>query len=242
MKITFVGTSAAIPQKNRYCACTMLEVGGAIYFLDAGAPLLDELVRMDKDIHDVRAIFASHCHYDHICCIGSIVAPLTWFYTDASVSVYMPEQKVIDAYKQFLSCTGDKLDESRIKFFLTDKDFVYQDENIKLSLIPTAHMNPSFAFLIEAEGKKILLTGDLSKDLAKDDIPSIAFEEDIDVFVCEMAHFNLEQIRPYLNKCRAKHVCFHHIDPAEKRDDIKAAKGDFAFDLRAVDDGDQLEL
>ena len=39
MKITFLGTSHGVPAADRYCSCTMLEVNGAHYFIDAGAPL-----------------------------------------------------------------------------------------------------------------------------------------------------------------------------------------------------------
>ena len=116
MKITFLGTSHAIPQADRYCTCAMIEAGGVIYFIDAGAPLMEEIVKLGKDIHDVRAVFATHCHLDHINGIPSLAGPLNWFFKDASVSFYLPEQRVIDAYKTLLSDTVGRLDEERVRF------------------------------------------------------------------------------------------------------------------------------
>ena len=65
MKITFVGTSHGVPEKNRYCTCIMLESGGAIYFIDAGAPIVDFLVNNGKSVNDLRAVFTTHVHSDH---------------------------------------------------------------------------------------------------------------------------------------------------------------------------------
>ena len=66
MKITFLGTSHGVPAADRYCACTMLEVNGATYFIDAGAPLIDILLRRGTDLNTIRALFTTHLHGDHV--------------------------------------------------------------------------------------------------------------------------------------------------------------------------------
>ena len=53
MKITFLGTSHGVPAADRYCSSTMLEINGARYFIDAGAPLIDILLRRGVDLNKV---------------------------------------------------------------------------------------------------------------------------------------------------------------------------------------------
>ena len=60
MKITFLGTSHGVVEKNRHRSSAMIEVGNAIYLIDAGAPVVDELINHDKKIQDVKAIFTTH--------------------------------------------------------------------------------------------------------------------------------------------------------------------------------------
>ena len=57
MKITFLGTSHGAPCAERHCSCTMVEVNGALYFIDAGAPLTDVVLRAEKHPDQMRAIF-----------------------------------------------------------------------------------------------------------------------------------------------------------------------------------------
>ena len=45
MKITFLGTSHGVPAADRYCSSAMIEVNGSVYLIDAGAPVIDLLIR-----------------------------------------------------------------------------------------------------------------------------------------------------------------------------------------------------
>ena len=66
MKITFLGTSHGVPAGNRFCTCMMLEVGNKVYFIDAGAPLLENMMKRNIPVTDFKAFFNTHAHADHI--------------------------------------------------------------------------------------------------------------------------------------------------------------------------------
>jgi phosphomannomutase len=72
-------------------------------------------------------------------------------------------------------------------------------------------------------------------------LPDI-IEEKLDAFVCEMAHFDPHQVRPYLARCKAKKVFFTHVFPLSKYDDIEALRGEFAFEIFSPYDGDMFEI
>lgn len=246
MKITFIGTSHGVPAKDRYCSCTMIEVGGSVYFLDAGAPLIDQLLRHDKEVSQVRAVFTTHSHGDHTNGLIPYASLVNWYYKTASASIYLTEQALIDAIKAYIAVADAPLDEERVKLRLVDGNFTYSDENLRLSLIPTRHLEhagrPSYAILLEAEGKKAVFSGDLSGNLAKNDVPAIIFQQEVDLFVCEMAHFGPEELAPYLASCKAKEVWINHIWPLDKIRRLHAAKAAYPFPIHIAEDGDVILL
>ena len=249
MKVTFLGSSHGVPSAERYCSCIMIESGDAIYFLDAGAPIMDEILRLDKDINKVRAVFITHCHSDHTLGMLGMISLTNWYYKNAEMDVYIPEQPMIDAIKELFRCNHNyPVKEDRLRFKKYESGFVYDDENITLSVIPTRHLEsynaPSYAFLVTCKqtGKTLLLTGDLSQRLALGDFPSIVSEQPIDAVICEMAHFGMDGIKPYLDKCLARAVYFNHVFPFSKFDDIEEANGSYPFPLYIVKDRDEIHL
>ncbi|MBQ8954288.1 MAG: MBL fold metallo-hydrolase [Clostridia bacterium] len=246
MKITFLGTSHGVPAADRFCSSTMIEVNGALYFIDAGAPLIDILLRRGANLDRVRAIFTTHIHGDHTNGIPALADLFSWYFKTTSVDIYMTEQRGIDAFREIVRTVEGGLDEARVRFRLMTADTVYEDENIRLTPFPTQHLaaagRPAYGYLVEAEGKTALFSGDLSQNLAKGDFPAWALQNQVDLMVCEMAHFGVEQARPYLEKCRAKTLLFNHVFPLDKLEKINALDGAFGYSIRTVNDGDEVTL
>jgi ribonuclease Z len=249
MKITFIGTGHGVPAPERYCSSTMIEAGGSIYFIDAGAPIMDELLRMGKDINDVRALFVTHAHGDHTNGLISMANLVNWYYKQACIDFYVPEQTLIDAFDAWLCANHDgPIKDDRVRFHTYDASFVYDDENISLSVFPTRHLervdSPAYGFVVtdKQTGKRIVFSGDLSGQLSLEDFPAIAMSENVDALVCEMAHFKPEHVAPYLEKCTAKAVYFNHVFPLSKYDAIRDMNGAYPFPVYAPADRDVIEL
>jgi pyruvate/oxaloacetate carboxyltransferase len=58
MKLTFLGTSCGVPQKDRYCSSCMIECGDGVYLIDVGAPVAELLRRYGKTPVDIDPEFA----------------------------------------------------------------------------------------------------------------------------------------------------------------------------------------
>ena len=241
MKITFLGTSHGVPEKDRYCTCIMLESGGAIYFIDAGAPMIDFLVNKGKSINDLRAVFTTHVHSDHTVGLVHLVNLMNWYYKKSAAEIFITEQEHIDATARWTYTAGDGyIDEERIRFKIPYEGCVYQDENIKVEYIPTAHMKNSYAILVTEGEKRVLFGGDLSHGLRKRDVPPL-ISENIDGFVCELAHFTMDELTPYLDGCNSKRVFFIHVKPA-RYESIEKIKGKYSFDIISPDDKDEFDI
>lgn len=250
MKITFLGTSHGVPSRGRNCSAAMLEIGESIYFIDGGAPLIEEFLKIktEADLKKIRAIFTTHAHSDHTLGILHMASLMDWFYK-LPLDIYLTENKLIEAMNNLFSATISDFrgfNPDLIKFHLETDEFVYDDKNVKISFIPTAHLvdygRPTYAILLEAEGKRVLFSGDLSYRLLKNDMPKIVTEEHLDLFVCEMAHFGLEELRPTLDRCKAERVYVNHVCDESKFEQIRQVAKDYSFEFGTLNDGDVIEL
>ncbi len=247
MKITFLGTSHGVPAPDRHCSSAMLEVNGVRYLVDGGAPVADILTRMGVPFESVRAAFTTHSHSDHTYGLLQFCSLCSWFYKKADLDVYFTEQAVPDAFRQMMVLGGDKFDADRVRFRVIGPDFVYEDENIRVTAIPTNHIGwaglPSYAYLIEAEGKRVVFTGDLQNGDAGD-FPAVAKNEPTDLIVTELAHFQAEALFPILDVCPTRQVLINHIGFGPHHENIAKALAEnrFPFPLHAAADGEVVEL
>ena len=61
MQIRFLGTSHGVPMPERFYQSMLIETdNGNSYLVDAGAPVMDLLVRLNYDLTRVKAAFITH--------------------------------------------------------------------------------------------------------------------------------------------------------------------------------------
>ena len=247
MKITFLGSSHGVPSAERFCSCTMVEVGDAVYFIDCGAPLIDILIRRGVDLTKIRAIFTTHMHGDHVNGIVPMVDLCNWYFMDTDFDIYLTEESGLKVFPNMIAAVeGWPVDSKRLRFKLMTPDFVYSDDNIRLTPIPNKHLahdnRPTYSYLLEAEGKRVIFTGDMSQRLEQNDFPAYPLEHNVDLVISEMAHFDVCHILPYLEKCKTDKMLFNHVFPLDKLNRINALSGKFGYPIHAVADGDEIEL
>ena len=246
MKVTFFGTADGIPRPGHFCTSTMIEVGENVYIVDAGAPVINLLLDHDKHPNQVKAFFNTHGHTDHLDGILQLLTLCGWAYKDAAFDLYVPEKCITDGFAAYMeTVTGTPFPSDRLRPSVFEAGEIFDDGVLKVTAIPTLHCQPrpSYAFLLEAEGKRVLISGDLSQFLHKGDFPTLVENGNLDLFVCEMAHLAEEHILPYLEKCTAKRVMFNHYQKRKEADiERLAAPGRFPFSVSAAQDGEIVEL
>ena len=245
MKITFLGTSDGVPRKNHFCSATMIEVKDRLYLIDAGAPVIDLMLKEGKHPDMLRAFFNTHPHTDHTDGIIPLVTLAGWHYLNAAFDLFVADDSVTDAIVSYYEIiTREKYPGDRLRHKTITEGTFYDDGYIKVSAIPTRHCPPmpSYAFIVEAEGKRAVFSGDMSYLLRANDFPDKEITAGADLFVCEMAHFGAEELLPYIKECGAKRVIFNHYQ-ARKTEDIASLAGlGLPFAISAANDGDVLEL
>lgn len=222
MRIVFLGTSHGYPEPNRKCSSAMIEIGESCYIIDMGCDAINELINRGIKPDSVKGIFITHMHGDHTNGLVSYLELACWMYKTADPEIFIP-----GSCEDVRAClnTWFKLNGSPIRDFRFNEvkeGIIFDDGVLKVTAFRTKHYAISYAYLIEAEGKYILFSGDLSKN-PSDDFPHSALELPLELAVLEAAHFSAKEYINILNgKGSVKRVCFNHysIKCAEDIEDI----------------------
>ncbi len=246
MKITFLGTSHGVPSAERYCTCILVEVGESFYFIDAGAPIADLILRRGLDFNNFKAVFTTHAHGDHTAGIFQSADLMNWYYRSSSADFFMTDGEQADVFRKliYISNNNRDMDSDRVRFSVAREGVVFDDGNIKVEYILNKHITstPSYSILLCAEGKRMLFSGDLSNGLRENDVPTVPLCDGVDAFVCELAHFSLEELAPYIEDARIGRLFFTHVYPTAKYDDIEKIKGKYQFEVITPKDNDTYEV
>ena len=121
---------------------------------------------------------------------------------------------------------------------------IFDDGNLRVTAIPVEHCPGAHAFLLEAEGKRVVFTGDLKAGMA--DYPTVITETDVDLVITEGAHtkLNKPETIEILGKSRTKRLIVTHrnsVNPDAVVEEMAAALAD-KFPVIAVCDNDVIEV
>lgn len=226
MKITFLGTSHGIPEKDRFCSSILVSVDDNHYIIDAGAPIATLVKNHGVDPNDIKGIFITHSHGDHVHGLPQFTAMINVFadYEKARIPVFVPDEQKYREMFDFVfgktdiywrtksSLFGENENEnSRMRFQIYKEGLIFDDGTIKVTAIHVGHYVNAHAFLVESkDGKRALFCGDMRGDLA--DYPYAATEKENDIVVIEGAHQNLasNEIKAILRNTKTKKMILTH--------------------------------
>lgn len=210
MRITFIGTSHGVPEPNRKCSCTLIEIGDRKYLIDVGTDPIPELVKRGIHPNQVNAIFVTHTHGDHINGLVPFINLLSWHYLEANPQIFLPEIHIVDALRTWLTAEHDTLRED-IRFTEIHEGIIFDDGVLRLTAFKTGHIENAYAFLWEAEGKRVLFTGDMKhRDGPTADYARFTADGHFDLVVAECAHFDAMLYLDPIRKNPPDHFCFNH--------------------------------
>ena len=180
MKITVLGScSGTEPMPGRHQTSVALETGGKLYFIDAGenAGYASYLAGIDQQ--KTAAIFITHTHMDHT---GGL-PHLLWNFRKIStlspghqaqmegkvIQIHMPNLSVFDGVMAMLRASeGNYETVFHLDPHLLRDGVAYDQDGFKLTAYHNHHLGEpipglpwlSYTFVVEAEGKKVLFSGD----------------------------------------------------------------------------------
>lgn len=229
MKITIIGSSHGVPEAGRKCTCIMIEVGENIYFVDMGTSAIDALRDRGLSVDAVKAVFITHMHGDHTNGLIPFVDLIAWYFKTPDPEIFLPDMAAVDVLYQWLQVAMTPV-RQRLRFSPVKLGALFDDGVLKVTAVPSAHCPNAFGYLLEAEGKRVLCTGDMKNPQV--DFPAEA-GSGLDLLIGECAHFPATEYLPVLEKYDIRRICLNHHAPRhnqsiqalqEKRPDLLIAR------------------
>lgn len=193
MKFIFHGGAKEVGR-----SCIELQTGGDRYILDAGIKFKEngfEYPEAVMNLPDIDGLFISHAHLDHTGALPlfehyKIICPVFCTkLTYALTKILLKDSYKIARIKNLHPAYG-KVDlkklEKDVRFLRYDQE--YKHRQLKVILRNAGHVPGSAMIQIEAEGKKILYTGDTKLNTTEMVKGAFTDYKDIDLLIIETTY------------------------------------------------------
>lgn len=246
MKLTILGSSHGDATPTRHNSAILVELASGAYLFDAGEPVCASLIRRGFDFGSLRAVFISHLHGDHA---GGLPVLLKGFLKYRKPHwrcvVHLPETEAIPALQGWMNAIHLPTVPEVLTFAAVLPGPFYTDGHLRVTALPTQHAGiPSFGYLFEAAGKRVLLTGDLTGDFH--DFPALpAGIPDVDLCLSEATHAPLEAIVAAISPVPMRRLVLTHIGPrwdGGREHELLAAFASHPFPTDIACDGDEFSV
>ncbi|MBE6370055.1 MAG: ribonuclease Z [Lentisphaerae bacterium] len=223
MKIHILGSlSGTEPFKGRQHTSWVLELdNGSLYWFDAGENCSHTGYLKGLDFFNIKAIFISHPHYDHMAGLLNVFSVYNKIHylqqdleTPRRFDVFMPVPELWQPFEKLTRTLGAWPLATEVKDHLLTDGGKFENGEVTIEFIgnkhiPVADGEPlkSFSFRISAEGKTVVYSGDIADP---DEIGE--WSRKCDLLLMESGHHHPWDVCQYWqeNDCRIGQVIFMH--------------------------------
>jgi ribonuclease Z len=154
IKIHFIGTSSAVPTRDRGLSCTVIQYENQLLFFDAGEGAQRQAIGSSLGFNKQTSIFVTHMHGDHIVGLLGLMQTMAMQRRDKPLYIFGPKG-IVDFVR---------VNQSLLKFGVTYQVFgkevvrkgvVFDRKSLKYRVLAerSDHSTLSFAYLFEEKNK-----------------------------------------------------------------------------------------
>lgn len=235
MKLYFLGTcSGTEPMPHCRHASVVVEHNDRLYWFDAGEACSVTAHTMGLDILKLSDVIISHCHIDHIGGLANLlwcIKKLRWRFgvnpPYPETRLHIPDLDAAEGVIRILNAESENFAESTNLTVSRVRDgIVFQRDGMTVTAWHNQHIRNkcfdpwfSFSYRIEAEGKRIVYSGDVGNYTELDDV----IGDGCDALLIETGHHRMEDVYNYTKNKNIGKIYFTH-NGREITGDISAAK------------------
>ncbi|WP_249148272.1 MBL fold metallo-hydrolase [Bradyrhizobium jicamae] len=224
MRVTLLGTGTPTPRLSAFSASTLVEAGPEKLIFDFGRGSTIRLFQKKIPIGTITAHFITHLHSDHVVGLpdmwltgwigtpfGSRKTPMVIFGPKGTVAM---TENLTRAFSEDIRIriADEGYSPAGVAFDAKDVEPgpVYEKNGVKVSAIEVNHgekIKPSFGYVVEYDGKKVVLSGD-----TKPDERVVKAADGADLLIHEVAVIDPDLFKAYPNYRAIEN---HHTSPEE---------------------------
>lgn len=155
-RITFLGTSAAVPTVRRNVSATLVAYQDLKWLIDCGEGTQRQMLRANLGFKNLTRIVLSHEHLDHILGMGGLLATMNMLQPVDEVVVY-GNPTVIERVRQMTSYIGRSA-QYHLHLQPIDAGLVFTHRQLECYAFPTLHrVKHSYGFVFQEKPRRRFL-------------------------------------------------------------------------------------
>ncbi|MCB9076690.1 MAG: DUF1670 domain-containing protein [Anaerolineaceae bacterium] len=252
-ELIVLGSGSGLPTQRRFQSAYALRATSKLFLLDCGAPVSSLLYKHDLDPLDVRALFLSHWHMDHVANLGLLLTQNHLLNRSRALKIYGPRgtRSKIQRLLEDSFVLPDELSYS-LKVTTVKSNETYTESLLQATFFRTQHLEnakykthfgrkaAAYGMIIDGPGWRMVYSGDL---VSPHELSP--YIEKCDLLIHEMAHHRPEEVAEFVAAAKIPHVLISHIG-LEYDQTPEAIREAFAKyyngDLMIAEDGMKLRL
>lgn len=154
MQVTFLGTSSGVPTRARNVSAVALRLPqrAELWLFDCGEGTQHQFIRSDLRLSQLRRVFITHMHGDHIFGLPGLLASLGLAGNSKGVDLYGPdplENYLQGVLRNSSTRIGYPLKVHRVQEAANQHMVLFEDKDILVRCTTLTHRVPAYAYRIE---------------------------------------------------------------------------------------------
>lgn len=149
MQVTFLGTSSGVPTRSRNVSAVALRLPrrAEVWLFDCGEGTQHQFLRSELRISQLRRIFVTHMHGDHVFGLMGLLASVGLAGNPERIDLYGP--KPLRDYLQACAQHSRTHINYPLQIATVQPGVIYEDAEIVVSCAPLHHRVPAFGYRIQ---------------------------------------------------------------------------------------------
>jgi ribonuclease Z len=154
LQVTFLGTSSGVPTRGRNVSAVALRLPqrAELWLFDCGEGTQHQFLRSDLRVSQLRRVFVTHMHGDHVFGLPGLLASLGLAGTCSGIDLYGPD-RLRDFLEGVLHTSstriGYPLRYHRSSGYATSGATLLEDGDISVRCAPLTHRVPACAYRVD---------------------------------------------------------------------------------------------
>ena len=158
MQVTFLGTSSGVPTRARNVSSMALRLTqkSEIWLFDCGEGTQHQLLKSDVRLSQLKKIFISHMHGDHIFGLPGLLASIGLAGNSKGIEIYGPE-KLEDYIKGVMYSSSSRIaypiNFHTVKQAAANEKALINEKDVSVKCTQLIHRVPTYAYRVEEKAK-----------------------------------------------------------------------------------------